>query len=204
MGIFGKKSDGKRGFTIVEIMVVVSVIGILAAIVTVAYPMYQRNARNNDRKNDLAQMASALKAYALQKNNYMTSGSGCGFLGEGNGWVNLDPATGGGFYPKSVAKCFEEAGLVDSEKEFMDPSGCRSDSGGICGSSPSAPTTAYMKAVCTKNSQPVAYFMVYLEGQPRKDAEVDALCDPGSLPWFNTSSQKWGTNYGMNYYVTVN
>ena len=81
MGIFGKKQNGWRGFTIVEIMVVVSVIGILAGIVTVAYPMYQRTARNNDRKNDLAQMASALKAYALQKNNFMVAGSGCGFFG---------------------------------------------------------------------------------------------------------------------------
>ena len=204
MGIFGKKQDGRRGFTIVEIMVVVSVIGILAGIVTVAYPMYQRTARNNDRKNDLAQMASALKAYALQKNNFMAAGSGCGFLGEGNGWVNLDPATGGGYYPKAISKCLEEAEFISSEKEFMDPSGCRLDSGGICGNFQSSPTTAYMKAVCTKGGKPVAYFMGHLEGQPRKDAEVDALCDPGSLPWFNTSSQKWGTNYGMNYYVTVN
>jgi hypothetical protein len=61
-----------------------------------------------------------------------------------------------------------------------------------------------MKAVCTKGGKTVAYFMVHLEGQPRIDAEVDALCDPGTLPWFNTTSQKWGSGYGMNYYVTVN
>ena len=60
-----------------------------------------------------------------------------------------------------------------------------------------------MKATCTKDGQAVTYVMGRLEGQPRRDAEIDALCDSGSMAWFNSSSQKWGTNYGMNYYVTV-
>jgi len=202
--IFTTASTRSKGFTIVELLVVIAVISILAGITLVVYPNYQRQARNTERKNDLSQLATALKAYAVQKNNYISEGSGCGFLGAGNGWVNLNSSTGGGWYPKSVTQCLVEAGLLSSEDEILDPSGCRSDTGGICGNYQSTPTTAYMKAICTKNGQTVVYVMGYLEGEPRKDAEIDALCDPGTLPWFNTTSQRWGTNYGMNYYVKVN
>ena len=203
MGIFGKKQGKGGGFTIVEVAVVIAVIGILATIVMVAYPQYQKQSRDNERRSDLSQLAAALKAYAIQKNNYMATGSGCGFLGEGNGWITLGPSDGGGFYPKSVLTCLREAGTIASESGLIDPSGCKSDSGGVCGSFQSQPATAYMKAVCTKNSKPVVYFMAHLETKPRIDAEVDALCDPGSLPWFSTDSQKWGTNYGMNHYIVV-
>lgn len=193
-----------KGFTIVELMTVVAVIVILAAIVLVAYPAYLTTTRDNARKSDLQQLAAALKAYALKKNDYVGVGSGCGLFGDGSGWLNLNYDNSGGWYPKSIPKCLQEAGVLPSEDSIVDPSGCRSDTGGKCGTSPSSPTTAYMKATCTKNGQAVTYVMGRLEGQPRRDAEIDALCDSGSIPWFNTSSQKWGTNYGMNYYVTVN
>lgn len=205
MGIFGTQKKQIKGFTLVELIVVIAVVGILMAIILVAYPAYQTRARNNERKSDLTQLATALEAYAQRRNNYMVD-TGCGFLGAGNGWATV---TNPGWYDKSVTKCLEEGGFIKSADDILDPSGCRTDSGGKCGSgstngSPTTqPTTAYMKAVCTKGGKQVVYVMGYLEGEPRKDAEVDALCDSGTLPWFNTTSQRWGTNYGMNYYVKV-
>lgn len=204
MGIFGRKQKKHDGFTVVEVMVVVVVIGILASIVAIGYPQYQRQARDSERKSDLTQLAAALKAYALQKNNYMGTGSGCGLFGDGNGWIALGPLDGGGYYPdKSILTCLKDAGLIKTESDFIDPTGCKSDTGGVCGSWQVDPAKAYMKATCTKDGEPIAYFMAHLEGQPRDDATIDDLCDPGSMPWFSTDSQKWGTNYGMNYYVTV-
>lgn len=209
MGIFHEKHTRPGGFTVVEIIITVSVIAILAAIVTVAYPQYMRTARDNERKSDLAQLASAIKGWALQKNNYMEANSGCGLFNEGNGWVNHNATTSGGWYGKSIAECLEEAGLLKDADEMKDPSGCISDYGPGCGtgksdgSTTNSPTTAYMKAVCTKNGKKAVYFVARLETQPRKDAEVDAICDPNSLPWFSTVSQKWGTNYGLNYYIRV-
>jgi len=200
MGIFGKQSQNRKGFTIIELIVVITVIGILAAIVLVAYPNYQRQTRNNERKNDLTQLATALNAYAMQKNNYMGESSGCGFQDGGNGWATL---TSPGTYSKSVTKCLEEAGQLKVADNVLDPSGCRSNSGGVCGSSGATPTSAYMKAICTKGGKAVVYVMGYLEGEPRIDAEVDALCDPGTLLRYTSTTQKWGTNYGMNYYVKV-
>jgi len=200
-------NDRKRGFTIVELAVVIAVIAILATIVLVVYPGAQAHARDAERKSDLSQLSAALKAFALKKNNYMDGTDPsikCGFLDTGNGWTALGPSDGGGYYPTaSILTCLKNAGVIANESGFIDPSGCKSDTGVKCGQYLSAPTTAYMKATCTKNGSPVTYFMAHLETEPRRDAEVDALCDPNSVMFFNASSQKWGTNYGMNYYVTV-
>lgn len=201
MGILTtKKLSRRRGFTITELLIVISVIGILASIGIVAYPGYQKRLRDSERKNDLSQLATAMNAYAIKKNSYMGLGSGCGFFDGGSGWISLGPTDGGGFYNKSVLKCLKDEGTIANEVDFVDPLGCKSDTGGVCGGS-GQPAQAYMKATCTKNTQPITYFLAHLENEPRKDAEVDALCDAGSVPWFDNNGQKWGTVYGMNYYV---
>lgn len=198
MGIFGKRQPGRTGFTIVELLIVISVIGILAAIVTFTVPSYQQRTRDNQRKSDLNQLATAFNAYALQKNDFMGTGSGCGLSGNGNGWFDAGP---NGSYPKSMLTCLKDAGIL--KKDITDPSLCVSDTGGKCGTSGSTPTPAYMKATCTKNSAPITYLFAYLEQQPSAAATIDALCDSGSVSGYTSATQKWGTLYGMNYYVVV-
>ena len=56
---FSGKQDG---FTIIELLVVIIVIGILAGIAVVAYPKYQENARDTKRKSDLHAIGDAYKA----------------------------------------------------------------------------------------------------------------------------------------------
>ena len=75
MGIFGYKREYNTGFTLVELIIVISVISILAAIVLVAYPGYQARTRDNERKSDVSQLASALGAYAFQKKNILKNQS---------------------------------------------------------------------------------------------------------------------------------
>lgn len=191
----------KRGFTVVELLVVIAVIGILASIVVVSYSGYQKRTRDNERKSDMSQMAAAFAAYALQKNTFMTTGSGCGLYGNGNGWVNAGP-TDLVAYPKSMATCLQEAGIL-RDANFKDPLGCNYDSGGVCGSYRGTPVQAYMKVTCTKSGSSITYILTHLENEPRIDAEVDALCDPNTVSDFTATSQKWGTDYGMNYYVVA-
>ncbi len=194
----------KHGFTIVELLVVIVVIGILASIGLISYSGYQKRTRDNERKSDMSQLAAAFSAYALQKNNFMTTGSGCGLYGNGNGWVNAGPTdfSPSTTYPKSMATCLQEVGIL-RDTTLKDPLNCNYDSGGTCGSYRGTPVQAYMKATCTRAGSPITYLLAHLENEPRKDAEVDALCDPNSVSDFTADSQKWGTDYGMNYYVVV-
>ncbi len=190
-----------RGFSIAELLIVIAVIGILASIALVLYPGYQQRTRDNERKSDLQQISAALSAHALQKNNFIEIGSGCGLNGNGNGWVNAGPSELG-LYPKSITTCLQEAGVL-AQGEFIDPSGCTWDSGGNCGSWNSTPAKAYMKASCLKNGQVETFVFAYLESQPANNAVVDAVCPAGTVNGFTADGQRWGTYYGMNYYVSV-
>lgn len=54
----------KKGFTLVEMLVVISLIGILAALALVSFASTQKQARDTQRKSDLRQYQNALEAYA--------------------------------------------------------------------------------------------------------------------------------------------
>lgn len=58
----------KKGFTLIEMLVVISLIGILASLVLVSYTSTQKQARDTQRKSDLKQYQTALEQYA-NKNN---------------------------------------------------------------------------------------------------------------------------------------
>lgn len=59
-----------RAFTIVELLIVIVVIAILAAISVVAYNGIQTRARDNVRKSDLATIAKALELYRADNGEY--------------------------------------------------------------------------------------------------------------------------------------
>lgn len=74
MGIMGtqyKSYIGKKaGFTIVELLIVIVVIGILAAIVVVAFNGIQQSAVNASVRSDLTNFAKKLEAYKAEYGSY--------------------------------------------------------------------------------------------------------------------------------------
>lgn len=62
-----KKSNGK-GFTIIEVMIVLAIAGLILLIVFLAVPALQRNSRNTQRKNDASAVASGI-ATEISNNN---------------------------------------------------------------------------------------------------------------------------------------
>jgi prepilin-type N-terminal cleavage/methylation domain-containing protein len=66
------KKRNNLGFTIVELLIVIIVIGILAALVLVTYNGVQQKARDTERKTDIQALASHLEVYNAQNGRYAT------------------------------------------------------------------------------------------------------------------------------------
>lgn len=74
--------SNKGGFTIVELLIVIVIIGVLAALVIVAYNGVQQRAENSKVAAAVQAYKKALLQYATDKNSYpIASGGAC--LGEG-------------------------------------------------------------------------------------------------------------------------
>lgn len=56
----------KKAFTLIEMLVVISLIGILAALAMVSFTNSQKQARNTQRKSELRQYQTALENYATK------------------------------------------------------------------------------------------------------------------------------------------
>lgn len=66
------KKARSSGFTIVELLIVIVVIGILAALVVVTYNGIQQKARDTERKTDINALHGQLEAYQAQNGKYPT------------------------------------------------------------------------------------------------------------------------------------
>jgi type II secretion system protein G len=58
------------GFTLFELLVVISIIGILLALGTVAYSNAQKRARDSRARSDIKAMADAMEQYYVKNNEY--------------------------------------------------------------------------------------------------------------------------------------
>ncbi len=91
--------SSKRGFTIVELLIVIVVIAILAAISIVAYNGVQQRARNAQRVQDIKTIAKAVELYFIDNgslpNSLCSLGVGCKINSGWNttadaSWQNLE------------------------------------------------------------------------------------------------------------------
>lgn len=95
------KSNTQRGFTIVELLVVIVVIGILAAITIVAYNTMQARAQTTKINHDLALLNKAIQASRINSAEvalrYVTISTGtagtCMFKAAGTDLATLDKST---------------------------------------------------------------------------------------------------------------
>ena len=67
------KLSRQKGFTIVELLIVIVVIGILAALVLTSFAGVQARARDTERQTDINSIASQLEAYYATKGYYPTT-----------------------------------------------------------------------------------------------------------------------------------
>jgi prepilin-type N-terminal cleavage/methylation domain-containing protein len=99
----------QKGFTIIEVMIVLAIAGLILIVVLIAVPQLQRSQRNNSRQNIVARISTELGNYAGNNNGSLpaestanASGNFGGsvadtqtFLGKYLNGINInDPSTG--------------------------------------------------------------------------------------------------------------
>ncbi len=83
---------GKKGFTLIELMIVIAIIGILAAIAIPNFLAYQKKAKTVEAKEALAGIRSLEEAYRAENDTYSTSLTAIGYV----------PPTGNARYTVSI------------------------------------------------------------------------------------------------------
>ncbi len=63
------KNTNKKGFTIIEVVLVLAIAGLIFLMVFIALPALQRGQRNTQRKNDLSRFVTAATQYQANNSN---------------------------------------------------------------------------------------------------------------------------------------
>jgi prepilin-type N-terminal cleavage/methylation domain-containing protein len=185
-----QRHNARRGFTIVELLVVILVVGILASLVAVTYTRSSAQARDTKRIADLEAISDSITAYRLRFNDHVTNTTCAGAgNGTGNGWFNF-VGTG---YTKSILSCLTDKGYLNAN--ITAPSGCGTQVQNAPGKTCRQSGYTYMKSTCTVSGQTVTVIMARLElsGAETDLQGANAVC----------SSSAYATSYQMNYMVKV-
>jgi prepilin-type N-terminal cleavage/methylation domain-containing protein len=67
------KLKNNKGFTIIEVMIVLAIAGLIMVIVFLAVPALQRSSRNTQRKSEAANLMSAINEWAGNKQGKLPS-----------------------------------------------------------------------------------------------------------------------------------
>jgi type IV pilus assembly protein PilE len=102
---------GQAGFTLIELMIVVVIIGILAVI---SYPSYQSHlieTRRSDARSSLLDISARLERFMISNNSYTTVVSGATGLNLGSntsaeGYYTI-AITAGNFCGSNIAICYQ-------------------------------------------------------------------------------------------------
>lgn len=167
-----------KGFTMIELMVSISIIAIMSAAALSAFQGAREQTRDTVRAQNLATIAKALIAHNLEFGNWVEDGYG---EWDGNGFMGV---AGSGGEPSTIDRLVTTNLLPE---EIIDPLG--SQGAGVGTGHP-----GYMKYHCPLSPAVPTQIYLYarMESKPITDNDTDGTCCPDC-----------DTNYGMNYYQLI-
>lgn len=169
----------KSGFTIVELLIVIVVIGILAAITIVAYNGVQQRARDTKRIDDIGKIATAMQLWSINADKSFED-MNTGYSGPATGWFRATYSS-----TPSVKTILVGAGyLVDGVDDPLRVANGRD----------------YMLTRCTTATDNRRVLFARLENIPSQTITqqlASSGCNDANIANFSTGS------YNMNYVVVV-
>lgn len=93
------------GFSLIELMIVVAIIGILASIAVPNFQKFQARSKQSEAKNALAAVYTGQKAYAAEWDQFTTCTSKMGYTPEGTSRYNVG-------FPAATATFIDAADVV--------------------------------------------------------------------------------------------
>ena len=111
------KKFSKKGFTLIELMIVVAIIGILAAIAIPNFMRFQAKSKQSEAKGNLKGIATAQKAYFAERNSYASLMKRLGFQPEGNNRYDYRLGSGNPTLPAAGAATDTEAWLCSNPQQ---------------------------------------------------------------------------------------
>jgi type IV pilus assembly protein PilA len=112
-----KSLRNSKGFTLIELMIVVAIIGILAAIAIPNFIQYQMRSRTSEAKTNLAAIKTANLAFQAENRCFWSSTANVPVAVPNNGalvaWPPAEAAT------TAALKCFDNAGVATIATGFF-------------------------------------------------------------------------------------
>ncbi|GLX12492.1 type 4 fimbrial biogenesis protein PilE [Pseudomonas straminea] len=117
----GYRGMSQKGFTLIEMMIVVAIIGILAAIAYPSYDEYVKRGNRTEGQALLSDAAARQERYFSQNNTYITKEADIGKLGINLGSGNKSAT---GKYVFSVSKVDKDGGYTLTATQQFGDSKC--------------------------------------------------------------------------------
>ena len=127
-----KRAERQEGFTLIELMIVIAIIGIISAVAFPSYSSYMTKSRRADAKITLTKMADAQERWYLQNSTYTTTVADVGGATspDGNYKMEISSADLNGYVMKATAIA-AQAGDADCTSFILASTGAKTSTPGI-------------------------------------------------------------------------